>query len=72
MVWFGVVLVIMINLGAYTPPYGINLFILTNTTDVRLGDVFKGVMPFALCNVVIFLIICFIPELATWLPNLLK
>ncbi len=72
MLWFGVVLIMMINLGAYTPPYGINLFILTSTTDVKLGDVFRGVLPFAACNLVVFLFLCFFPSVVTWLPNLVK
>jgi tripartite ATP-independent transporter DctM subunit len=68
---FGVVLVMIINLGAYTPPYGLNLFILTSTTDVKIGDAFRGVMPFIVINILVFLIICLFPRLATWLPNLL-
>jgi TRAP-type C4-dicarboxylate transport system permease large subunit len=72
LLWFGVVLVMMINIGAYTPPYGINLFVLASTTDVRMGDVFRGVIPFVVCNVVIFLVVCFFPGIATWLPNLIK
>jgi tripartite ATP-independent transporter DctM subunit len=72
LLWFGVVLVMIVNLGAYTPPYGLNLFILTSTTDVKLGDVFRGVMPFIGINLLIFLIIYFFPGIATWLPNLLE
>ena len=72
LLWFGVVLVMIINLGAYTPPYGLNLFILTSTTDVKLGDVFRGVMPFIGINILIFLIVYIFPGIATWLPNLLE
>ncbi len=72
LIWFGVLLVMVINLGGFTPPYGLNMFILTSSTDLKLGTVYRGVWPFVICNAAVCLIIFFLPVVATWLPNLMK
>ncbi|GAA6143861.1 TRAP transporter large permease [Hydrogenophaga sp. 5NK40-0174] len=71
-VWFGVVLTINMELGLITPPVGLNLFVINGITpDVRLPTILRGALPFMGCMVVAIVILCLVPELATWLPDLL-
>lgn len=71
-IWFGVVLTINMELGLITPPVGLNLFVINAITpDVRLPTILKGAFPFMICMVVAIVILCFIPEIATWLPKAL-
>jgi len=69
-IWFGVVLTINMELGLITPPVGLNLFVINAITpDVRLPTILKGALPFMLCMVLAIVILCFFPEIATWLPS---
>ena len=71
-IWFGVVLTINMELGLITPPVGLNLFVINGITpDVRLPTILKGAFPFMLCMVVAILLLCVVPEIATWLPKAL-
>ena len=68
-IWFGVILTINMELGLITPPVGLNLFVINGITpDVRLPTILKGAFPFMLCMVLAIVILCFVPQLATWLP----
>jgi tripartite ATP-independent transporter DctM subunit len=72
-IWFGVLVVVVINLGASTPPVGINLFTLKGVAkDIPIGTIYTGVLPFVLATVVAICIIFAVPSLATWLPGILK
>jgi C4-dicarboxylate transporter, DctM subunit len=68
-IWFGVILVLLMEMGLATPPIGLNVFLLSTVTDVPLRTIFKGVWPFigAIC-VCIILVILF-PQIALFLPN---
>lgn len=71
-IWLGVLLVVNMELANMTPPVGLNVFAiygLTKHLGVSLGDVFKGVTPFALVDVLMLIILCIFPELALWLPS---
>lgn len=69
-IWFGVVLTINMELGLITPPVGLNLFVINGITpDVPLQTILRGVFPFMLCMVLSIVILCFFPEIATWLPQ---
>jgi C4-dicarboxylate transporter, DctM subunit len=69
-IWFGIVLTINMELGLITPPVGLNLFVINGIVpDVRLAEVLKGSLPFGLCMVLMILLLCVFPEIATWLPD---
>ncbi|MBF9003449.1 TRAP transporter large permease [Vibrio nitrifigilis] len=68
--WFGVFLVIMVELGQITPPVGFNLFVLQGLTGEKIGDVAKASFPFFLLMCTAALIICLAPQIALWLPKL--
>jgi tripartite ATP-independent transporter DctM subunit len=69
-VWFGVILTVNMELGLITPPVGLNLYVINGIAPgIRLGTILKGSLPFMACMVVGLLLLCFFPELATWLPD---
>jgi tripartite ATP-independent transporter DctM subunit len=73
MIWLGVLLVLVTNLGMITPPYGMNVFMLKGIAkDVSITTIFRGVTPFVLCTMAVAVLILLFPQLATWLPRLLK
>ncbi|MFM2480244.1 TRAP transporter large permease [Celerinatantimonas sp. YJH-8] len=70
--WFGVFLVIMVELGQITPPVGFNLFVLQGLTGEKIGHVARASFPFFLLMCMAVLILCIVPSLALWLPNMLS
>lgn len=72
-IWFNVVMLLNLELALITPPVGMNLFVLQGISpDSRMTDIIKGVVPFGLAMALEILILCFFPEIATWLPSVLK
>lgn len=70
--WFGVFLVIMVELGQITPPVGFNLFVLQGLTGEKIGNVAKASVPFFILMCVAALLLCIFPDIALWLPNALS
>ena len=71
LVWFGVFLVIMIELGLITPPIGFNLFVLQGLTGQKMGLIARAAFPFFVLMGVAGIIITAFPEIALWLPRTL-
>jgi C4-dicarboxylate transporter DctM subunit len=72
-VWFGIVIVCVVEIGLISPPVGMNLFVLkTLLPDVTTGAVFRGVMPFMWADVVRLALLVLFPWLALWLPGLMR
>ncbi|TCS63399.1 TRAP transporter large permease [Varunaivibrio sulfuroxidans] len=70
--WFAVVFTINMEIGLITPPVGLNLYVINGIVpDVSLPTVLKGALPFMLCMVLAIVILCFFPQIVTWLPNTL-
>lgn len=70
-IWFAILLVKLIEIGLITPPVGMNCFVISGVTGVKVETVFKGVAPFLLCELVIVaLLLCF-PQIVLWLPELI-
>jgi C4-dicarboxylate transporter DctM subunit len=68
-VWFGVIVVLVIEMGLVTPPVGMNVFILSGMTGIPLETIFRGISPFFIAMIVcVFLLILF-PEIALFLPR---
>lgn len=68
-IWFGVVVVIIMEVGMITPPIGINIFILSGVTKVPVGVVFRGIWPFVLAQIAGITLITIFPQIALLLPN---
>lgn len=68
-IWFGVVLVILVEIGQITPPLGINLFVVQSIWDGKFEDVIFGAVPFLLLMILLLLMLMALPGLALWLPE---
>jgi C4-dicarboxylate transporter, DctM subunit len=69
-IWFGVIIVMTVELGLIHPPVGMNVFVIKSVIkDVKLSTVFYGVMPFVLTDIVRLAVLIAFPILATWLPS---
>jgi len=70
--WFGVVVVIMVEVGLITPPVGMNLFIIqAQVRDIPIGKLYAGIVPFLAAPLVLVLLLFAWPGLVLWLPELL-
>ena len=71
-VWFGVLIVMVIQIGLISPPVGMNLFVLnTLLPKVGLGTIFRGCWPFVAMQVVTLAILLFFPSISLYLPSLM-
>jgi C4-dicarboxylate transporter DctM subunit len=70
-VWFGVYLVIMVELGQVTPPVGFNLFVLQGLTGYPIGRIAVAALPFFVLMCVAVAIVTLFPQIALWLPDTL-
>ena len=71
LVWFGIVLVMMVEISLITPPIGLNVFVMKSMLpDVPLSAIFKGIAPFFCADIVRLALVVFFPPLALWLPSL--
>ena len=69
-IWFGVIIVMTVELGLIHPPVGMNVFVIKSVVkDVSFTTIFKGVIPFVLTDIVRLIILIAFPLLATWLPQ---
>lgn len=69
-IWFGVVVVIVIEMGMITPPVGLNVFVVRGVAgDVSLRTVFQGVIPFLIAMILTLLLIILFPQIALLIPN---
>ena len=69
-IWFGVVMVIVLEMGLISPPVGVNVFVVKSIAgDVPMGHIFVGIMPFWLAMGVCLLTLVLFPEIATFLPD---
>ena len=69
-IWFGVIIVMTVELGLIHPPVGMNIFVIKSVIDdVKISTIFYGVLPFILTDLVRLVILIAFPILATWLPS---
>jgi tripartite ATP-independent transporter DctM subunit len=71
LLWWGIIMVVVVETGLITPPFGINVFILKGISggDVPTSTVFKGVMPFVAADLIKLAFLVLFPSLVTWLPS---
>ena len=67
--WFGVFLILMVELATITPPVGFNLFVLQGLTNMPIGKIAKAAAPFFVLLVVGIVILTIFPQIALWLPQ---
>jgi len=70
-IWFGIIVIQLIEISTITPPVGMNLFASVAAAEGRISmdDVLRGITPFILLNLLILAVLVAFPSLALWLPN---
>ena len=68
-VWFGIIVVVFIELGQIHPPLGINLFVIQSLWKGKYIDVVMGTIPFQLIMILLLLLLTIWPDIALWLPR---
>ena len=72
LIWFGIAMTIVMEMGLIHPPVGLNIFVIKNIApDIPLKDVIWGVMPFVALMFVAVVLLCVFPSIATALPDML-
>jgi len=72
-VWFGVIMVIVMEMALITPPVGMNVFAIAGVSkDVPLYTIFRGILPFLVAMIVCVALLIAVPEIATFLPSTMK
>ncbi len=73
LIWFGILVIIVIELGLISPPIGMNVFTVKSVApDISLGAIFLGVMPYIIAMVIGGVLILFFPQIATFLPEAMR
>ena len=68
-IWFGVIMVRCMEVGLITPPFGLNIFILSGVINVPVGTLYRGVLPFVLADFCHIALLVAVPALSLWLPS---
>jgi len=69
-IWFGVIMVVLVEMGVIAPPVGINVFVIYGVAEgVPITTIYKGIFPFLACMFVLAALLMVFPALATWLPS---
>ena len=72
LIWFGIFVVVVVEMAQITPPIGFNLFVLQSMTDHEMGYIAKAALPMFVIMIIMCFILIAVPELATWLPQNLR
>jgi len=71
LIWFGVVMVVVMEMGLIHPPVGLNIFVINRVApDIGLGAIIWGTLPFVLLMTLAVIILAAVPDIAMWLPHL--
>jgi C4-dicarboxylate transporter, DctM subunit len=69
-IWFGVIIVMTVELGLIHPPVGMNIFVIKSVVeDVKIATIFYGVLPFIITDILRLVLLIAVPSLALWLPG---
>ncbi len=68
-IWFGILVLVAVEVGMITPPVGLNIFVIrAQMPDIALGDVYRGIVPFLAAHFGLIAILLLLPQIALWLP----
>jgi len=72
-IWFGLILLINLEMSQTTPPFGVLLFTMKGVAppDTTMGDIIRAGLPFLVCDLATMILVIAFPTLALWLPNLM-
>tara|TARA_R100000005_G_scaffold38740_3_gene18126 strand:- start:7576 stop:8859 length:1284 start_codon:yes stop_codon:yes gene_type:complete len=70
--WFGVVVIITAEIGLVTPPIGLNVFVVSAYSNVKVQDIFIGVSPHVVAHILVIILLAIFPAIVTWLPETVR
>ena len=71
-IWFGIIVVIVAEVGLIHPPVGLNLFVIqAHAPDIKITSIYRGIVPFLFAPLLLIKLMFLFPSLALWLPKLL-
>ena len=71
LVYFGVMMVLNLMIGQVTPPFGVCLFIVSDVSKLKLGQLYRAILPFLIPLILVLFLCAYCPPVITWLPNML-
>ncbi len=71
LIHLGVIMITTVCIGMFSPPFGLNLFVAQPIANAKMGEIYRGVLPFFLIAVIALVVIVLVPEISLFLPRLL-
>lgn len=72
-IWFGIMIVLVVEMACITPPVGINVYVMKGVAkDIPLETIFRGIVPFLIVEVILVILLICVPEIVLFLPDLMK
>lgn len=71
-IWLGVMIIKLTEIGMIAPPLGLNSFVAAGAAKLKVSVIFRGTAPFLLVDIVVLVIMFFIPQLSLWIPALVS
>ncbi len=72
-VWFGIIMVLVLNMGLLTPPMGLSVFVISGVVkEIPIQTIFRGVVPMLVTIIIFTIILIIIPEIVTFLPEMMR
>ncbi len=68
---FGMIVTLNIGMGMITPPFGLDIFVASSTLNKPVMSIIKGVWPFVIANIIVLMIITYVPSISLFIPNLI-
>ena len=73
-IWFGIIMMVNLEMATITPPFGLSLFVMKGiaTKTTTMADIYRAAVPFILINIFLMALIIAFPDMVLWLPGLMK
>ena len=72
-IWFGIIIVVLVEMGQITPPVGMNVYVMQGIAkDIPMYTIFRGIVPFLIANIFFLTLLIAVPQIALFLPGLMK
>ena len=73
-IWFGIIMMVNLEMATITPPFGLSLFVMKGIAprNTSMGDIYRAAIPFILINILLMAIMIAVPDLVLWLPDKMK
>jgi tripartite ATP-independent transporter DctM subunit len=71
-IWFGILVVMVTEMGLITPPVGMNVFVIKGISDVPISTIFRGIIPFFIADLALVAFLVIFPQIVLFIPNLMS